>query len=349
MSDKSKIEWTDATWNPVRASRFIPLPGAPEESDIGEARMGWHCQKVSPGCANCYAEPMNRRLGTGLDYKPGRRSEIDIVVADRALAQPFAWRRPRMIFVGSMTDLFADFVTDAMLDRIFAVMALTPRHTYQLLTKRPERMRNYVTGILGPRATTWWNATVPHPTGLSPLYDLIDVGCLGRPLPNVWIGTSVEDQRRADERIPILLDTPAAVRWLSSEPLLGPVDLRRIDLRRSEIKGAYGLIDSLCRRHDGAYVGSPALLDWVVAGGESGPGARPMHPDWARSLRDQCAAAGVPFLFKQWGAWASVSEVEGTGPHHKFDDGATVRRVGKAAAGRLLDGVAHDAYPGLAG
>ncbi len=137
-------------------------------------------------------------------------------------------------------------------------------------------------------------------------------------LPNVWLGVSVENQKAADERIPLLLETPAAVRFLSCEPLLGPVSLEYDGLRE---------------------------LDWVICGGESGPGARPMHPDWARALRDQCATAAVAFFHKQNGEYASVSEVEGPGEHFSFPDGATVRRVGKHRAGSRLDGKECKQFP----
>jgi protein gp37 len=163
------------------------------------------------------------------------------------------------------------------------------------------------------------------------------------PLPNVWLGVSVEDQAAADERIPLLLQCPAAVRWISAEPLLGPINFRWTPYAHQAAGETYR--EYLDRTGAVNEYEALRLLDWVVAGGESGTGARPMHPEWARMLRDQCAAAGVSFLFKQWGAWASVSEVEGDGPHHQFDDGATVRRLGKKAAGRLLDGVQHDGYP----
>lgn len=240
--------------------------------------------------------------------------------------QPLGWRTPARIFVNSMSDLFHEGVLDEVIDRVLTTVALSPRHTYQVLTKRPRRMRDY---FLGDWAIRVYSAIDGNPAGAT------SAGWLagGQPLPNLWLGVSVEDQCRADERIPLLLDTPAAVRWVSAEPLLGAVDLiRTMD------RAGYDPVWSI--RQCG--------LDWVVVGGESGPGARPMHPQWARSLRDQCAAAGVPFLHKQNGEWASVSEVEGPGQHFSFPDGATVRRVGKRAAGRSLDGVIHDAPPEIA-
>jgi protein gp37 len=363
VSDNSKIEWTDASWNPIRAR------------DRATGKLGRFCAHVSPGCANCYAEPINRRLGTGVDYKPGLRDRLEIFLDEAALAKPLAWRRPRKIFVCSMSDLFGAFVDDATIDRVFAVMALCPQHVFQVLTKRPERMRAYLSETedrerefaIGREINATAKRLHPHDEMKAYWLDFYAYGgCKPLlPLPNVWLGVSVEDQARADERIPVLLDTPAAIRWISAEPLLGPVDLRRwlmIDWQcgycRRFYHGAYmSRCPDCCRdhgwsgshpfngRHNGRHRDRGSGLDWVVVGGESGPRARPMHPDWARSLRDQCAAADVPFLFKQWGEWVSVSEVEGRGPHHRFPEGATVRRVGKKSAGRTLDGVLHDDFP----
>ena len=332
MAEHSKIEWTDSTWNPIRA-RYWEM----QDDGSGKERVGWHCVHVSEACRNCYAEGINRRLGTGLDFKPGNlfhpervgyaNGEAKLFLDETMLAKPLTWRRPRMIFVCSMTDLFADFVPDAWIDQIFRVMSTASHHIYQVLTKRPDRMRRYLSdptlhGRIRFEARPPW------------------------PLPNVWLGTSVEDQRRADERIPLLLDTPAAVRWISAEPLLGPVDLRQWVGSQPIIPGAstYEDADGLVRQDIGG--GIVDGLDWVVAGGESGPSARPTNPQWFRDLRDQCEAADVPFFFKQNGEWVSVSEVAGPGEHFKFPDGRTVRRTGKRLAGRTLDGRTHDAMPG---
>ena len=301
MADGTPIEWTDATWNPVTG-----------------------CSVVSPGCSNCYAM---RLAGSRLAAHPSRAG---LTVPSRAgpvwtgqvrlntqwLAEPLRWRRPRRIFVCAHGDLFHQAVPDGWIDQVFAAMALAPRHAFQLLTKRPERMRDYLAGLpdaLGRLAVT----LVPHPAfpdAPRPLSSLLDLSVFTRPLPNVWAGVSVETAGWAAERLPHLRDTPAALRWVSAEPLLGPVDLR-------------------------PWLIGPGRLDWVVAGGESGRGARPMHPDWVRALRDQCADAGVPFLFKQWGAHAWAVATEG--------DPATLApsQVGKSVAGRTLDGVLHDAFP----
>jgi protein gp37 len=349
MSDRTSIEWTDASWNPIRFE--------------GPKGTGWHCEHVSEGCRNCYAEIFNRRLGTGLDYKPGNRRRIVGFVDEKALLQPLKWHKPRKIFVCSMTDLFADFVSDEMIDRVFAVMALCPQHVFQVLTKRPERMRRYLADPMTEERIRFARDLQRQSGG-----QIIELLTTLLPLPNVWLGVSAEDQAAADERIPLLLDTPAAVRWLSCEPLLGPVNIGNIDLGDRSI---YPLIGrkAVDRPKEDCDVLPTGKIDWVVTGGESGPGARPMHPDWARSLRDQCAAAGVPFLFKQWGEWAPD---DGEGGLDKLDkvigaralnwaDGAwhalpkllsereigddDVYRLGKKAAGRLLDGVRHDGYP----
>jgi protein gp37 len=258
-----------------------------------------------------------------------------------------------MVFVNSMSDLFHEDVPEDYIDSIFAVMAQSPDHAFQVLTKRPERMMAYLCDSMRiEKIYSVWHGTSGSPAEAK-----------AWPLPNVWIGVTVENQEAADERIPLLLQTPAAVRWVSMEPLLGPVDLTCVNQEPQEGD------DALLGYHhhaDGGWM-LQSKLDWVVVGGESGPNARPLHPDWARSLRDQCAEAGVPFLFKQWGEWEIASVANG---HHDSDmarnnaiwldvDGKTSKpssldmsdnayamvRVGKKQAGRLLDGVQHDGYP----
>ena len=298
MADKSSIEWTDATWNPVTG-----------------------CSRVSRGCENCYAE---RLAATRLRNHPSRQGLADsngrwngrIHFNSEWLAQPLRWQRPRKVFVAAHGDLFHSNVSTRMLDEIFAVMALAPQHVFQVLTKRPERMRGY---LLGDRAASrihevvygWLLHDKPGPEGFRfSRQDRWD--CARRadrwqpqfswPLPNVWPGVSVEDQPTADERTRYLLETPAAVRWLSLEPLLGPIDLRRLApqwLRPTKVDALAGT-----RYYDDSRV-QGAALDWVVVGGESGPRARLMDPAWARSLRDQCICAEVPFFFKQWGGRTS--------------------------------------------
>lgn len=259
MADGTKIEWTDASWNPLRAR-------------VGD-RLGWHCEILTPGCEHCYAEALNHRVGTGDDYlKKARRAEV--FLDEKMLAAPLRWRRPRRVFVCSMSDLFGEWVSDEMIERVFGVMERCPQHTFQVLSKRAERMRSYLRKYTPMKAS-----------GVFP----------GRPgpLPNVWLGVSVEDQRRADERIPSLLDTPAAVRWISAEPLLEP-----LTLGSWQPEGCY--IDWR-RGFDGCEPPIPRL-DWVVCGGESGPGARPCDINWLRAIVAQCREAGVPCFVKQLGA-----------------------------------------------
>lgn len=351
MADKSAIEWTDATWNPIRAR------------NKATGKVGWFCTHVSEGCRNCYAETWNMRLGTGLAYKPGHLDDADIFLDEKMLQLPLKWTKPRRIFTLSMSDLFADFVTDEWLDRIFAVMALAERHTFQVLTKRTDRMRSYFADVAaGPRIARHWLPAA----GFGKIFHL--------PLPNVWLGTSAENQDTANTRIPDLLATHAAKLIVSCEPLLGPIDLTDLKPHRATQKGdidaltgrciwpsAKGFADSINATSD-----RTGKIAWVIAGGESGPNARPMHPDWARSLRDQCEAADVPFFFKQWGEWEPREQWSGHLGGGRFEqmiaimpDGSSVApdvvpqdvgghrvaRVGKRKAGRLLDGVEHSEMP----
>jgi len=307
MADGTKIEWTEATWNPVRA----------RNRETG--RLGWHCTHVSQGCSNCYAEAMNRWRGTGLAYKPGHEGDVEIFVDDRILTQPLRWKRSRMIFVCSMTDLFADFVTDEMIDRVIAVMALARRHTFQVLTKRPERMRAYLTNPdLNNRISAalgcmldgdWiWNKGRRFRDEIERLIEVFlgegtdDHGDIVHhddpmPLPNVWLGTSVEDQATADARIPELLRTPAAVWWLSAEPLLGPLKLTNVAPPSDGYGGLGHGIDALSR-HNRILRG---VLGWVVVGFESGPKARARPVRLIRDIVRQCKAAAVPVFVKQLG------------------------------------------------
>ena len=312
MAETSAIEWTDATWQPVTG-----------------------CSVVSPGCTNCYAMRLAgtrlahhpSRAGLTIDTKAGPVWNGKVRLNEEWLLQPLRWRRPRRIFVCAHGDLFHESVPDEWIDRVFAVMAIAPQHTFQVLTKRSGRMREYLSGDALRRVAQSANRIRPV------------AGMIAWPLTNVWLGVTAEDQTRANERIPDLLATPTALRFVSIEPMLGPVDLRNVSpADKYEIDALSGY------DFDRGLVGP--RLDWVICGGESGPNARPMHPDWARGLRDQCAAAGVPFFHKQNGEFASVSEVCGVGAHHQFPDGSTVRRVGKARAGRLLDGREHNAMPG---
>jgi protein gp37 len=318
VSDKTGIEWTEATWNPV---------------------LG--CTAVSPGCDNCYAaREASGRLRTHPLYvglaEAGTFTGKVRLVPER-LGQPLRWHRPRRIFVNSMSDLFHDSVPDGFIGAVFEVMARTPRHTFQVLTKRHGRMRSLL------RRWTATGLTVAQYRDGRHQGDVTVTAPLWTPPPNVWLGVSVESQLWADIRIPALLGTPAAVRWISAEPLVGPIDLLgpvHIDGGRHRPRLTYWLPPGRPRFPPGPpgsvlsepLTNAPAL-EWVVAGGESGPNARPMHPDWARQLRDQCADAGVPYLFKQWGEFAP------------FGADQTMQRVGKKFAGRRLDGRTWDEYP----
>lgn len=309
MSDGTKIEWTDVSWNPIRAT--LPTTGD----------TGWHCERVSPGCQNCYAETFNQnRFGTRLPYTRPSRDVVAVWLDDDVLVKPLRWRKPRRVFVCSMTDLFGEWATDDQLDRVFAVMALTPHITYQVLTKRPERMRTYLSAshregevaraamLLPLRAKQDRVVSEIVYWGRNNSGGLLPVGFDPWPLPNVWVGVSVEDQQRADERIPILLETPAAVRFLSCEPLLGPVTLHGhpvspsggvwFDYLLGGGSGRYGEAFALGGDLDGPLV----PIDWVIVGGESGPGARPCDVGWIRGIVQQCEAAGVPVFVKQLGS-----------------------------------------------
>lgn len=355
MGDKTGISWTNSTWNAIRG-----------------------CTPVSPGCKNCYAAKVAKRFsGPGGSFEglvrinaAGQRTDEwngEITYVEDHLLDPIMWKRPRRIFVNSVSDLFHHNVSDTVIDRIFAVMALAPQHTFQVLTKRPERMRDYVTS----------RSHHPEEVGLyEAIVDLsvpkkveLDFKWFQWPLPNVWLGTSVENQKYADERIPLLLQTPAAVRFISAEPLLGPIDLagwvkKSKDWKWFPIECKHGY--DACPVCDGE---PKNPLDWVIVGGESQRGSRPMDPRWAKSLRDQCKAAGVPFFFKQWGDWTpnkpeSYCRVSGQRYSHETyswaDDGVPynalnppidhfpsvmVYRVGAKKTGDLLDGVQYHEYP----
>jgi protein gp37 len=318
---ESKIEWTDKTWNPT----------------VG-------CKKVSPGCAHCYAEVMAKRLQAM--RKPGYEDVVDgrgrwtgrINFVPGRLDEPATWKKPAMVFVNSMSDLFASPVDDANIALVFAAMYECQWHTFQVLTKRPERMSRLLSN---PRfqhhvgAASYANLAARSPDKAAILSndELVRDVMDSWPLPNVWLGTSVENQDTANERISLLAQTPAAVRFVSYEPALGPVDFAEAAMK-SPIT---------CKRP----------FDWLICGGESGHGARAMHPDWARQARDQCQMAGVAFFFKQWGDWSPLSTVDGRQllpfGHYilptKDHPGFGFSRVGKKKAGRILDGREWNEFP----
>lgn len=309
MGEKTGISWCDATWNPV----------------IG-------CNHVSAGCDNCYARKVAMRFAGNFE-SPGYYFDV---VADDGYGTPVGWngrvvrrdpkfnplaaRKPRTIFACSMGDLFHSGVPDEWIDDVMAVISWADHHRYMILTKRPERMQKYF--LTSNRCSIVADAVGMMMEDGDNAHDYV--------INNQWppkslaLGVSVENQQTADERIPILLQTPAARHFVSIEPMLGPVDLT------AYLNG--GLYP------DPSEIGrffKP--LDLVIFGGESGPKARPMHPDWARSMRDQCQGSEVPFHFKQWGEWI----------YNDFSSVDTVRlllpeRIGKSAAGRLLDGIEHN-------
>lgn len=355
MSENTKIEWATHTFNPWEG-----------------------CQKVGPGCDNCYAENRNARFagGVAVNWGPGaprRRT------SEKNWQLPLKWQReaeatgvrPR-VFCSSLADVFDNAVPQEWRYDLFNLILSTPNLDWLLLTKRIGNVVKMIDDTL-PANMKALPADCP----------------VAWPWPHVWIGATIVNQEEADRDIPKLLAVPAAKRFLSMEPLLGPVDLRSLpmgegeanclkpDLWETEIENWRGTSDDWQEDFEdwygvslaGAVGPMHAGIDWVIVGGESGPGARPMHPDWARSLRDQCNAAGVPFLFKQWGEWTPGENVErqrGTvdtaflmydGTWHiqplnlatdggHIDDEPDLYRVGKKAAGRLLDGIEHNGYPG---
>lgn len=376
----SEISWCNETW---------------------EVTAG--CSKISPGCENCYAARMcATRLKhhpdcKGLAFAQGEpgHTEYDwtgeIRLLPHNLEKPLHWKKPRTIFVNSRSDLFHEDVPYEYIDKTFGVMALRRRQTFVLVTKRAERMYQYMTGDDVHKRVEYQGKEIVRQSSL----DWLSKVCLqasdgkGWPLPNVILMVTAENQEQADARIPLLLQTPAAVRGVSVEPMLGPVDVSRWLGYRCPECGEYAgwdlPVDGAGRwrhtapgwaHHHGYPVGHIDAvhgLDWVICGGESGPGARPMHPDWPRSLRDQCQAAGVPFWFKQWGEWApytalpggdlgglvrsgrvqtvyptgeSMMEVYERTGKQTIPRTCYMERVGKKAAGNLLDGKVWEQFPG---
>lgn len=356
MSTESGITWTDSTWSPATG-----------------------CTKVSAGCKNCFAE---REVEGRWSKNPKSvfygRAFTDVRCHLDTLKQPLHWKKPRKIFVCPRGDLFHEDVPDQFIADVFGIMAAASQHTFQVLTKRPERALK----LLGAGCMGGFEPAVEECLALYSDKDLV------WPLPNVWLGVSVEDQAAADERIPLLLQTPAAVRWISAEPLLGPVNVSRWldptgvtcpDICPDTHYVADGEIDTstsngetipLCPHCGGAasWTGYDEGIDWTVTGGESSYKARPMHPEWVRNLRDQCVAARVPFLFKQHGEFIGGVDVTNEqidasksggwvsldGAYHDGNDRSAFRegdahvyRCGTKAAGKLLDGQEWNQYPGV--
>jgi protein gp37 len=334
MAETTTIEWTrnddgtpGRTWNPATG-----------------------CTKISAGCDNCYAETIAERFRGHAAFPKG----FDVQIRADKVNDPLKWRKPTRVFVNSMSDLFHDEINREWIAEIFAVMATARRHTFQLLTKRHGRMRSLLN-----------DPNFVHKVRHRAQGKGLSIPDFTWPLPNLWLGVSVENQQWADIRIPALLDTPAAVRFLSCEPLLGPIDLKQAVITMGSERG-HGLTASYV--HAGGCCDLRLHgIDWVITGGESGRKARPAHPDWFRALRDQCATAGVAYFHKQNGEW--TPQVPERGPDPKRDvailnDGAVYNpgqlpprtewqhkgmvpmyRVGKKAAGRELDGRTHDEFP----
>ena len=314
MAENTKIEWADHTFNPWTG-----------------------CTKIGPGCDHCYAEGWAKRSGI-VQWGPGAERRR---TSEANWKQPMRWNAEAerigvryRVFCASLADVFDNEVPVEWRADLFDLIARTPHLDWLLVTKR-----------IGNAKTMMADALHLNPAALSN-------GQIW-PLPNVWLGITVVNQAEADRDIPKLLQTPAAVRFLSVEPLLGPVSFRWMPAwpenkanRALNPAGGTDHLDGLRR------------LDWVIVGGESGPKARPMHPQWARDIRDQCEAAGVPFLFKQWGEWAPIPadpsryptgvapDGSAVGPEDEFsEDCALMYRIGKKAAGRLLDGHEHNGFP----
>ena len=253
----TKIEWATDSWNVVSG-----------------------CSKISEGCLNCYAERMAHRLRGRFGYPED--DPFRVTFHPDRLEEPLSWRKPRRVFVASMGDLFHEDVDDEWLDLVFAVMGMARQHTFLLLTKRPTRMRDYLRQVTEGTRKLAGSACYGLVRGA--LGGLAVLDWMAEGMPNVWCGVTAENQERAEERVPVLLDVPAKIRFVSCEPLLGPVDL------------------------------SPWTVDWVIVGAESGSGARPMEADWVRSLRDQCKQARASFYFKQSvvnGKKISLPELDG--------------------------------------
>ncbi len=328
MSENTKIEWADHTFNPW----------------IG-------CTQVSPGCDNCYAAVNTASRALGIQWGPGQARH-----RTKTWSEPEKWNRAheafqaqhgrrQRVFCASLADVFDNEVDPQWRADLFNLIEATPNLDWLLLTKRIGNANAMMYGTLLDRANGW------------------------TPPGNLWLGATIVNQTEADRDIPKLLAVPAAKRFLSMEPLLGPVNLTQV--MRSSYDGDWTYCDNVLTgflaNKSGGSTDRQYAVDWVIVGGESGPGARPMHPDWARSLRDQCEAAGVPFLFKQWGEWTpgvNVTAKRGTVEAATWfnnqwllqkedlsvidghaDNEPDLYRIGKKAAGRLLDGRTHDGFP----
>lgn len=383
---KTKIEWArnadgsqGQTWNPLRAK---VIDGTSNVSKAGH--FGTGCTMVSPGCLNCYAGTINRRF-YGNDYSY-QTKPTEFYLDERILEAPLRTRKPTTFFVCSMCDLFHENVPNELIAEIFGVMAMCEQHTFQVLTKRQERMKLWFDWIASQWPQLFMDHQIPedYPIDANVVLQFVshlptrsllevckDVAPQDWPLPNVWTGVSAENQETADLRIPILLQIPAAIRWVSLEPLLGPIFLGKcgaVEIYRPGYKTGEPV--NLVTDPNFPQIKARGLIDWAVVGGESGPKARPMHPEWARSLRDQCVDANIPLFFKQWGAWEPVADIysqdkyesrlstalehrcinlDKTGcewPEFQPPGGTWImERVGKKHAGRKLDDTEWNQMP----
>lgn len=338
MADDSNIEWLRPPW--VKRGATWNMIGG--------------CERISPGCENCWAErdtarfavnPATPRFKGLAQFRPDgeARWSREVRPWPDKLAEPLRWREPRGVFVCSKSDLFHRDVPFEFIAAVFGVMAACPQHTFFVLTKRPARALEWFAWVqrrerdgmsVFPGDTAEWRI------GQMLVYSASKNGIQVRhgnqpwPLPNVFFGATMEDQQRADERLLDLVQIPAALRWVSYEPAVGPL--------------ALGLLGTLPKTVTEAYTLVADRIGWIVAGGESGHGARPAHPKWFRDVRDECAAAQIPFFFKQWGSWQSVDQSDdmvGKVQEFVWPDGTIAFKLGKKRAGRLLDGVEHSAYP----
>ncbi|WOJ89684.1 phage Gp37/Gp68 family protein [Methylocapsa polymorpha] len=304
VDSRLEMEWADATWDPLAG-----------------------CTRKSAACRHCYAEALTAASSqSGLwghgfaEIGPkGPAWTGQIALLEDRLALPLGWENPRRIFVNALSDLFHESLPVETIDRIFAVMALAPRHTFLVLTKRPKTMQPYLADPAAPGRIAGAMEAIAAKDGTPHKID-------AWPLPNVWLGVTAENQKEADRRIPLLLETPAAVRWIAAEPLLESLDLKIGTWLRDAPDGSAG-----------------AKLDWIVAGGETGPEAQPCHPDWARSLRDQCAKSGAAFFWRQWGEHIPAAGVEADSA--QATDKMSWERIGARPASRFLDGLLHEAFP----
>jgi protein gp37 len=317
MGATTGIEWTDSTWNPVAG-----------------------CRRVSPGCQNCYAERFAWRFsGEGLPFEGlVRESDIGPRWTGKAILRPkaLAWPlrvAPRHCFVASLSDVFQDNLPEECSLAVWGIMAALPRWTFQALTKRPARARDILGRSTRNDALAAAARLLEGPRERAMLMRADhQVAVKLWPPANVWLGTSVEDQARAEQRLPDLIAAPAALRFVSAEPLLGPVSLSRWLAPAHETPARHG---------------APHGVRWVIVGGESGPDARPMHPAHARHLRDECKATDTAFFFKQWGAWSPTErEVPGSKLIEcRYHGAARIMPHNPELVGRLIDGQVWSGRP----